>query len=136
MSEDIIALFIQIGICVVVPIAVVWIIFKAFMNRDNRRTEVLIEAIKSNNGIDTDKLAETMSNRSRTPREILNLRLLRGCIFSFIGIALLVCSLIFQNNATDFDIAVIFIVTGLASLAVGISYLTVYFVTRKTIDAD
>lgn len=138
MAEAIVALFIPIGICVIVPIAVVWIVFKTFMNKDNRRTEVLIEAIKSNNDIDTDKLAETMAGRSRTPEEILNLRLLRGCIFSLAGLAVLGATLIFYfiNEYIENECIGLFLIAGLISVAIGISYLIVYYVTRKTTDKD
>lgn len=138
MTEDIVALFIPIGICVIVPIAIVWIVFKTFMNKDNRRTEVLIEAIKSNNDIDTDKLAETMADRGRTPEEILNLRLLRGCIFSLAGLAVLGAILFFyfNNEYIEDECIGLFLIAGLISVAIGISYLIVYYVTRKTTDKD
>ncbi len=136
MLENIISLFIPIGVCVVVPIAIVWIVFKTIMNKDNRRTEVLIEAIRSNNNIDTDKLAEAMTKSNRTPKEILNLRLLRGCMFSLSGIALLICSLIFNLNGIFILEIDPFLIIGSALLAIGISYMIVYFVTGKTIDAE
>ena len=136
MLENIISLFIPIGFCVVVPIAIVWIVFKTIMNKDNRRTEVLIEAIRSNNNIDTDKLAEAMTKSNRTPTEILNLRLLRGCMFSLSGIALLICSLIFNLNGIFILEIDPFLIIGSALLAIGISYMIVYFVTGKTIDAE
>ncbi len=136
MLENIISLFIPIGFSVVVPIAIVWIVFKTIMNKDNRRTEVLIEAIRSNNNIDTDKLAEAMTKSNRTPKEILNLRLLRGCMFSLSGIALLICSLIFNLNGIFILEIDPFLIIGSALLAIGISYMIVYFVTGKTIDAE
>ena len=136
MLENIISLFIPIGFCVVVPIAIVWIVVKTIMNKDNRRTEVLIEAIRSNNNIDTDKLAEAMTKSNRTPKEILNLRLLRGCMFSLSGIALLICSLIFNLNGIFILEIDPFLIIGSALLAIGISYMIVYFVTGKTIDAE
>ena len=136
MLENIISLFIPIGFCVAVPITIVWIVFKTIMNKDNRRTEVLIEAIRSNNNIDTDKLAEAMTKSNRTPKEILNLRLLRGCMFSLSGIALLICSLIFNLNGIFILEIDPFLIIGSALLAIGISYMIVYFVTGKTIDAE
>ncbi len=136
--EGIVALCIPIAICVVLPVMVVWITFRAQMNRDNKRTEVLIKAIESNNGIDADKLAEAMSKPRKTASEILNQRLLRGCIFSLVGLALMISSVIMGIGGEDmFDnVPGLFLFTGLASVAVGISYLIVYFVTRGKVAGD
>ena len=53
--ESIIAVLIPIFICVVLPVLIVWIVFRATMNNDNKRAEVLIKAIEANNGIDADR---------------------------------------------------------------------------------
>lgn len=129
--HGIIALFIPIFICVVLPVAIVWIVYRASMNKDNRRAEVLIKSIEANNGIDSEKLAEAMSTRERTPYELLNLRLLRGCIFSFVGVALLVMNILLEYwGYRGLPIVTAYIV-GAVSIAVGVSYLIVYFITRK-----
>ena len=88
------ATLVPIFVCVVLPVAIVAIVFAASMNNDNKRAKVLIKAIESNCGIDADKLAEALQKPKKTAREILNLRLLRGCIFSFIGIALCIVGII------------------------------------------
>ena len=105
------------------------------MNNDNKRAKVLIKAIESNCGIDADKLAEALQKPKKTAREILNLRLLRGCIFSFIGIALCIVGITSFCMGTEFsaDPVTFSLVFGGASLAIGLSYLVVYFVTRKQI---
>ncbi|MDE6488700.1 MAG: hypothetical protein K2L46_05410, partial [Paramuribaculum sp.] len=78
------ATLVPIFVGVVLPIAIVAITAASKINNDNKRSKVLIKAIESNCGIDADKLAETLQKPKKTAREILNLRLLRGCIFSFI----------------------------------------------------
>lgn len=126
---------IPIFICVVLPIAIVAIVFAAVINNDNKRTQVLIKAIESNCEIDVDKLAEALQKPKKTAREILNLRLLRGCIFSFIGLALCIVGIVSHCQGTEFssDPVTFPIVFGGASLAIGLSYMVVYFVTRKQI---
>ncbi len=132
--EGTIALLIPIFICVVLPVAIVWIIFRAAMNKDNKRAEVLIKSIEASNGIDCDKLAEAMSSRTRTPYELLNLRLLRGCIFSLVGVTLIIMNIFLASwGHRGFPITISYIV-GAVSLAVGVSYLIVYFVTRKHVE--
>lgn len=130
--EDIL---VPIFVCVVLPVAIVLIVFLASMNSDNKRAKVLIKAIESNNGIDADRLAEAFKKPVKTARQILNLRLLRGCIFTFIGIALCLVGIVSLCMGTEFaaDPVTVPLVFGGASLAVGLSYLVVYFVTRKQI---
>lgn len=131
MSEILVPIF----VCVVLPVAVVAIVFAAAMNNDNKRAKVLIKAIESKCGIDADKLAEALHKPQKTAREILNLRLLRGCIFSLIGLAVFVVGIVsfYGIGAFSEDSFTVSLMFGGASLAIGLSYLVVYFVTRKQI---
>lgn len=127
------SIIVPIFICVVLPVAIVWIIFHASINNDNKRAQVLIKAIETNNGIDCDKLAEAMTKPHKTPRELSNLRLLRGCIFSLVGVAVIGVSFLFAEWGIRGDQVTMPLILGMISLAVGISYLVVYFVSRKQI---
>lgn len=128
---------VPIFVCVVLPVAIVLIVFLAAMNSDNKRAKILIKAIESGNSIDTDKLAQALQKPKKSPREILNLRLLRGCIFGFIGLGLIIVGLVnyFTGIAPEFsdDPITVPMIFGSISLAVGLSYLIVYFVTRKQV---
>lgn len=132
--EDIL---VPIFICVVLPVAIVAIIYWGRVNNDNKRTQVLIKAIEANNDIDADKLAEALAKPRKMAKEILNGRLLKGCIFTFSGVCCEIFALVeyFSQNAdTSFlDSIEAFGVIGGISLAIGISFLIVYFVTRKQI---
>lgn len=136
MTENVIALLIPLGASVILPIIVVWFVFKSIMNRDNRRAEVLLEAIKSNTTVDADRIAQALSKKPRSAREILNLRLLRGSIFTLTGAALaLSCAILCENtHMTLMDFPGVLLVAGVSSLAIGISYLVVYFATRNHLD--
>lgn len=125
--------------CAIMPIAIVLIVFLTSMNSENKRAKVLIKAIESNYSIDADKLAEALSKPKKTPQEILNLRLLRGCIFFLIGLALVVYCLITAystGEAIGLDAYTTPLIIGLISIAIGVSYLVVYFVTRGQIKND
>lgn len=130
--EDIL---VPIFICAVMPVAIVLIVFLASMNSDNKRAQVLIKAVESNNGIDADKLAEALGKPKKTPLEILHGRLLKGCIFSLIGLLLIIVGIIALATGSEFssDPVEVPMMFGGVSMAVGISYLIVYFVTRKDI---
>ena len=129
-------ILVPIFVCVVLPVAIVAIVFAAAINNDNKRAKVLIKAIESNCGIDADKLAEALQKPKKTALEILNLRLLRGCIFSFIGLALCIIGIVSLCTGSVFseDSVTVPLVFGGVSLAIGLSYLVVYFVTRRQIN--
>lgn len=129
------SIIVPIFICVVLPVAIVAIVYAASINSDNQRSKVLIKAIESNCGIDADKLAEALQKPKKTAREILNLRLLRGCIFSFIGLALCIGGIIALSVGLEFTSETVGmqLLFGGASLAIGLSYLIVYFVSHKQV---
>lgn len=130
-------ILVPIFVCVVLPVSIVAIVFASKMNSDNKRAKVVIKAIESNLGIDADKLAEALQKPKKSERDILNLRLLRGCIFSFIGLMLCIIGISSLCTGEDFssDSVTVPLIFGGASLAIGLSYLIVYFVTRRQIDS-
>ncbi|MCM1067362.1 MAG: hypothetical protein NC418_07310 [Muribaculaceae bacterium] len=131
MSGNVLSLF----VCVVLPIAIVLITALARINSDNKRTRIIMRAIEANKDIDTDRLIESFRKPQKSAREILYRRLLLGCIFTFAGIALVTTGVVALLTGCTFadDPVSVPIVFGGASLAVGISYLIVYFVTRSDI---
>lgn len=126
---------VPIFICAILPIAVVLIIALTEMNADSKRAQILIKAIEANNNLDADKLAGSLRKPKKTQREILNLRLLRGCIFTFAGLALIIVGIVnyATTGETSIDPVTVPLIFGGAAFAVGVSYMIVYFVTRKDI---
>lgn len=135
MIEEMIGI---IFVCVVLPVLIVFIVFRAAMNSDNKRAEILIKAIEQNGDVDADRLAQALEKPRKSPREVLNLRLLRGCIFSLIGLFFAVIGLVSWAQGTEFgaDPVTIPLLFGGALLAVGISYLIVFFVTRRQVEGS
>lgn len=129
-------ILVPIFVCVVLPVSIVAIYYGASINSEDKREKVLIKAIESNSGIDADKLVQALTKPRKTAREILNLRLLKGCIFTFIGLGLTITGLLSWIDGSQFkeDPVTVPMLLGSASLAVGLSYLIVYFVTRKQIN--
>lgn len=135
MSEILVPIF----VCVVLPVAIVLIVFLTDMNKDKQRTKIIIKAIESGN-IDTDKLVEALGDRRkprRTPGGRLTRRLLRGCIFSLIGIVIIVTDLLGCFGEGGFmGEGISSMMLGGVSLAVGVSFLIVYFVTKKQLPEE
>ena len=118
----------------ILPMVIVFIVSMRKKNSDNKRAEVMIKAIESGEEIDVDKLAEALGKPKRTPLEVLNGRLLRGCMFSLVGAALVILYFIWPEADSASRISVLFL--GAISAAVGIAYLIVYFVTRGQISDE
>ena len=123
-------LLVPIGVCVVLPIMIVWIVFKAKTNNDNKRADVLIKAIENNANIDAEKLAEALGKQQISAKELLNRRLLRGCMFTILGVAFSIIAL--MCSAAREDMQFISYILAALGFAVGIAYLIVYFVTRNS----
>ena len=118
----------------ILPMVIVFIVSMRNKNSDNKRAEIMIKAIESGEEIDMDKLAEALGKPKRTPLEVLNGRLLRGCMFSLVGAALVILYFIWPEADSASRISVLFL--GAISAAVGIAYLIVYFVTRGQISDE
>lgn len=133
MSSTLVPIF----VCVVLPVSIVLIISLRKINADNKRSQVLIKAIEANNNVDTDKLIESLKKPQKSAREILNGRLLRGCIFSLIGLVLAIIGIVSLATGSEFSsdpVTVPFVFGGI-SLAIGVSFLIVWKLTRKQIDS-
>lgn len=127
-------MIISIAICVVLPVSIVFIVFLASVNSDNQRAKILIKAIEANNSLDADKLAQSLQKPKKTALEILNLRLLRGCVSVFLGIAAAVYAIFAKYSGAQYwDLSVLSFLLCCAFLAIGAGYLVVYFVTRKQV---
>ncbi len=134
MTQTLVPIF----VCVVLPIAIVLIVSLAKMNADNKRTQIILKAIEANRDVDTEKLIESMKKPEKTALQILNLRLLRSCIFSLVGLGLVIVAVVGLLNDVPFadDPVSVPLVFGSASLTVGLSYLIVYFVTRRQLKSS
>lgn len=122
---------VPIAICAIMPISIVFLVFMSQMNADNKRAKILIKAIEANNNIDADKLAAALEKPKKTAREILNGRMLRGCVFSFMGIAAGVLGIVFTYSIGDRKFAALLYLAAGACIAIGLGFLVTYFVTRK-----
>lgn len=130
--DDLVNTLIPISICCLLPLGIIWLYYRAQMNKENKRTEIIMKALESNSNIDTDSLVKALENTSQTPQGIRYARLQRGCQYTLLGIALCVVFFISNGMEIDSDMAFLMIFAGAASIAVGISYLIVYLVSGKS----
>lgn len=133
--KDLVPLIVPIAVCVVLPVAIVWLKVSQQKKQDALRAEVMLEAIRQGRDVDIDALSKSMSNKSRrrlSPRRRLMNQLLCGCICSLVGLIFVVTGIldVIDNGSADT------LLVGGATTAVGISFLIVYFVGRKNLAAE
>jgi uncharacterized membrane protein len=120
----------------VLPVAIVLIVAITKIHRENQRSQIVIKAIEANKDVNTDRLVESLWKPTLSARERLNTRLLRGCIFSLLGVVFIIVGIYLkQLDSYGDNVIAPFVVAGM-SFAVGVSYLIVYFVTRRQVDTD
>lgn len=135
MDGKISEVLITLLVCVILPVGIVFIINYRKINKDNQRAKILTKMIESANDIDGEKLAGLLEDEKekkqalKTPEEQRISRLLKGCIFTLIGLGLSL--LVFFAEAQKG-----FLVIGSISAAIGISFLIVYFVTGKSVKRE
>lgn len=122
---------IPIGICVVLPVLIVWLVLRNRRHEVDRKTEVMLKAIEAGSTIDANFFP---TQRSKGIKERLLGRLTAACITSLLGIAFLVLGIVLCNRyswSLHDSPAPLLPVAGGILLAVGISLLVLYFVGKK-----
>lgn len=122
-------IIVLIGICVVLPVMLVWLVTRVRRNEIDKKTEVMLKAIESGATIDSDLFKEAPKKRKSTKERLLN-RLICGCAASIIGAALTAIGIIPWMTLEDDYFAPLLIFGGI-SLAVGIALFIGFFVGRK-----
>ena len=130
--EELTDILVPLGVCVALPVLVVWLVMRAATNSDNRRSEVLIEAIKNNANIDADKLAEVFGKKTKSPAAIYQSRLLRGTLFTFTGVASAIVACYF-SGPQYFNVRTTFIIIAAFTIAIGLAFLFAAKVTHKSL---
>lgn len=122
-------IIVPVGICVVLPVMLVWLVTRVRRNEIDKKTEVMLKAIESGATIDSDLFKEAPKKRKSTKERLLN-RLICGCAASIIGAALTAIGIIPWMTLEDDTFAPLLIFGGI-SLAVGIALFIGFFVGRK-----
>lgn len=122
---------VPIGICVILPIIIVWLIMRHKTNETNRRTEVLLAAIEKNPDMDMEDFIRKMNLKTKTTKERLMSRLLWGLVFIAIGASSLLSAL-YQDyqGGTSLDFFAIYSGCG-CLLLIGISFVAVFFISKR-----
>jgi hypothetical protein len=132
IMEDIL---VPIGICVVLPVMIVWLNNRTHQNETNRKTEIMLKAIESGATIDADFFKAQQDQKTpKTIKERLLKRLSGGCICTLTGLALEIVGIVNYvkwDGTMSNDSAVVPMILGGILLGIGISLIVVFFVGKK-----
>ena len=130
MSED---FLIPIFICVVLPVAIVWLVARTKQNETNRKAEIMLKAIEAGTPVDLD-MFKSDAKVSKTIKQDLLEKLNGACITTFMGVAFLTLGIL-RVVITDFGRSTFhnkfWLPAGGVLLAVGIGLFITYFVGKK-----
>ena len=136
MELDLVGLLVPLGICVVLPVLIVWLVTRTRQNETDKKTEIMLKAIEAGATIDAE-FFKSQQREQKTIKERLLSRLTWGFIFSLIGVVILVLAIVFANsyapNGWNFgnSPAPTFAIIGGISLAIGLALFAVFFVGKK-----
>ena len=124
------AVFLVIGICVILPIAIVWIIVRGLQNKSDREAEVLIRSMESGHPLDQESIRRLRGRGKPLKIRLLN-RLTVAIIATLLGIVYYVQAFIeakmYHSEVLDYD----YLLTGGFFLAIGIAFFVAYFLGKR-----
>ncbi len=130
-------IIVPIGVCVVLPVLIVWLAMRARMNKDNAQKEILLAAIEKNPDLNIAQFIESMNQQKKLLKEKLLNKMLAGMISLFIGLGLTVMALIMSYAGGGNDNFIYTVgIGGAVCIAVGIAFLINYSVGRKFLAKD
>ena len=118
-------LLVPIGVAVVLPVAIVAIVFKSALASDRNRKEIILAALEKNPNLDVEDLVKRMKKSNKLIKEKLLARLERGCGSCLMGVAFVLLYFFLSVQKE------ILIIAGAALIAIGIAFLVSYFVGRR-----
>ena len=126
LAHTLVETLIPLGVAVVLPVAIVAIVFKSALASDRNRKEIILAALEKNPNLDVEDLVKRMKKSNKLIKEKLLARLERGCLCCLMGVAFMLLYFFLGVQSED-----LIVVVGAALIAIGIAFLISYFVGRR-----
>ncbi|MBQ7254372.1 MAG: hypothetical protein IJS30_06850 [Bacteroidales bacterium] len=128
--NNLIDTLIPIGVCVVLPIFIVWLNLRAKMNETNRKAEVMLKAIEAGKEVDADYFKP--EGKAKTVKGQLLGKLTGACITFLIGALVMTIVLCMSaQEKIDSEATLGFAVFGGIMIAIGVALFIAFFVGKK-----
>ena len=125
------------GIFVVMPVMIVWLVMGTRQKETDRKTEIMLKAIETGATLDTNFFKTSQS--ASTIKERLLKRLSSACVTSMLGLVLLIGGIYFgitEGWGLYDNPGLVFSIIGGILFAIGIALLTVFFVGKKMLEKE
>lgn len=121
--DSIAQIIIPLGVCVVLPVLVVWLVSRLRKNDIDRKTEVMLKAIEHGQEIDPEAFSSRGKGHKTIKMALLG-KLQYGLVLLLIGAGLLTAAPFVEENTA------LYILGGIL-VALGAGFLVSFFVGRK-----
>ena len=127
-------IIVVIGICVVLPLMVIWLINKRKNHEIDKKTEVLIALLEKNPDLDPVEVMNKLNMSQETNNKTLKQKLLEnlygGLMMTLMGLVILVLHLM---GMVSFGSKAIGLFCGGVIMAIGLAFLIYYFVSKRVL---
>lgn len=125
--EDLTELLVPIGICVALPISIVYLILKRKIISENNKKEIILAALEKNADVNIEELVKKTSG----PDKLLKEKLLKKLQWGLMTIVLSIGLFIYAIFVGDADELKLYVIGSVALLAIGVSLLFTYLMGKK-----
>ena len=125
--EDLTELLVPIGICVALPISIVYLILKRKIISENNKKEIILAALEKNADVNIEELVEKTSAPDKLLKEKLLKKLQWGLMTIVLSIGLFIYA-IFVGDAGELKL---YVIGSVVLLAIGVSLLFTYLMGKK-----
>lgn len=127
--EDIL---VPIAICCVLPIVVVWLVYRQKIMVSRDRTRIVLAAIEKNPDMDLEELMAKISPKKKLLKEKLLTKLLWGGIIAFVGFSIFASNLWLDYlGGADPEMLFLLYVSGGVLFGTGLAFIINYLVGKK-----
>ena len=136
---DITGIAIVLGTAVVLPITIVFLSLRRKMKSEKNRKDIILAALEKNADIDIEELVKKMNKPEKLLKEKLLKKLMWGCIFTIIGIGLLLIEIMtfdYRHIPGKEDVWLFTGIWTFTAFGLGISFIINYFVGKKMLSKE
>jgi len=135
--EVLMIVIVVIGLCVVLPLMIVWLINKRKNHEIDKKTEILMALLEKNPNLDPaevmNKLNMAQSSNKKTLKQSLLEKLYSGLMMTLMGLVILVLHLL---GLVSFGTKAIGLFCGGVMMAMGVAFLIYYLVSKKQLRGE
>ncbi|MGM9735225.1 MAG: DUF6249 domain-containing protein [Candidatus Cryptobacteroides sp.] len=134
--DYLVELLIPLGVCVVLPVMIVWLVTRVKSKSIDKKTDVLMRALENGQEVDTSLLIEKKGGVPKNIKMELLQKLQVAVVFSVLGIALIVLSVtgvMGDNAGVGFPV---FLLCGVIFAAIGIGNAVSYAIGNRSLKEE